>query len=87
MDISIFSSVLDNLACTKNSLSWKFLFSEHRDNTFSLDGEEIKRPCDMPVADALDGIKSRLSKSVPNTEERPQVLKNKSSLDTETIGE
>jgi len=48
-----------------NSMTYRFLFAKYKENIFSIDGESIKRPCDIAVAQALTMLCKFLRKSVP----------------------
>lgn len=57
---------IDNIIRSGRSLIFRFLFTKHRENAFSIDGGPIKRPSDTIVKDATKYIYSLLERESPN---------------------
>jgi len=61
-----------------HSATYRFLFSEFRENLFSIDGELIKRRGDRNTGEVLSMASSTISRGVPNDEklkkEKPKTV-------------
>jgi len=66
--------------------TYRFIFSKHRENVFTIDGDPIKRPYDSRTSDMLRTIVYVLDKHVPNDEkpkdEKPNKYKKNKSKKT-----
>jgi len=66
MEVFALSSAVKDPTYPNKTMTWRFLFSKHRDNVFTIDGESIKRPCDMSIKDGFHYIERGLVKNVAN---------------------
>jgi len=64
VDIALLSSAEDRVDHPEKSMCLKLLFCKYADNVFTIDGEEVNRPSDIPVGDALEYMARGLVKHV-----------------------
>jgi len=67
----------DNLMYEHNTATFRFMFAKSRENLYSIDGEAIKRGCDMSAADALSRAAHMISQEVPNDKDTKKLSKSK----------
>lgn len=56
----------DSLMYDHNSATFRFIFAKSKENLFTIDGETLKRPCDMGASDALVRVTDMIVQEVPN---------------------
>ena len=66
VEVLMLSKSTKNITYPGRTMTWRFLFSEHDDNIFVIDGERIQRPSDMDIKDASQYIHRRLHDNVAN---------------------
>jgi hypothetical protein len=66
MEVFLSSSAVRDVTYPNKTMCWRFLFCKHRDNAFSVDGEEIKRPEAISVSNGFAGISEGLLTHVAN---------------------
>jgi len=70
MEVFLSSSAVKDVTYPNKTMCWRFLFCKYRDNAFSIDGESIKRPADISIADGLDNMYNGLLRHVANDTSR-----------------
>jgi len=66
MEIFLSSSAVRDVTYPNKAMCWRFLFCKYRDNAFSIDGERIKRPAEIPIMDGLGNVREGLRRHVAN---------------------
>ena len=68
MEIFITNSLIkgQDIISKMKSATYRFVFSKSRENVFTIDGEQIKRPHDMNSAKAFGMVRDKIAREIPN---------------------
>lgn len=66
MEIFLTSSVLKDPTYPRKNMTFRFLFCKHRDNAFTVDGDKIIRPSDIPTLEGIKYMQNGLYTNVAN---------------------